>query len=95
MMRASRSPIILLIGLFVFTPFAFASTYEAWSAGIYDAETDEILRAAKCPDAAIECAPLVVARYVPAVATVALVRDDSAAPAVVLPARPCRAPPAS
>lgn len=94
--RPSRLQVILLIGLVVFTPFALASAYETWPDGIYDAENDEILQAAKCSDEnAIECAPLAFSRHVPVVATVAFLGDDSAAPTLVLPAEPCRAPAAS
>ena len=93
LMRAYRWPVVVLIGLFAFMPFAAASTYESWTDGIYDAETD-LLQVAKGPEAAIKCAPLEVARYVRVVAAVAVLGDESAGPAVVDPARPCRAPPA-
>jgi hypothetical protein len=94
-MRVPRWPVLFLVVLLVLTPFVFAGTYEAWDDGLYDAESDDGLQAAKCPEAAIERAPLVVAPYVPVVATVALGGDGSAAPAVVEPAPPCRAPPCS
>jgi len=93
LMRAYRWPVVVLIGLFAFMPFAAASTYESWTDGIYDAETD-LLQVAKGPEAAIKCAPLEVARHVRVVAAVAGLGDESAGPAVVDPARPCRAPPA-
>ena len=93
LMRAYRWPVVVLIGLFGFMPFAAASTYESWTEGIYDAETD-LLQVAKGPEAAIKCAPLEVARHVRVVAAVAGLGDESAGPAVVDPARPCRAPPA-
>ncbi len=94
LMRAYRWPVVVLIGLFAFMPFAAASTSESWTDGLYDAETDYLLQVAKCPEAAIKCAPLEVARYVRVVAAVAGLGDESAGPAVVDPARPCRAPPA-
>lgn len=94
-MRAYRWPLVLLVALFVFTPFAVASAYESWTDGIYDHETDDLLQAAKCPEAAIDCAPFVAARCAPAVTSLAFVGHDSAAPAIVAPARPGRAPPAS
>ena len=93
LMRAYRWPVVVLIGLFAFMPFAAASTSESWTDGIYDAETD-LLQVAKGPEAAIKCAPLEVARHVRVVAAVAGLGDESAGPAVVDPARPCRAPPA-
>ena len=75
LMRAYRWPVVVLIGLFAFVPFAAASTYESWTDGIYDAETDYLLQVAKCPEAAIKCAPVEVARYVRVVAAVAGLGD--------------------
>jgi hypothetical protein len=92
-MSVARWPVALLIALFVFVPYAFASTYEAWGSGIYDAETDELLQAAKCPEAAVECAPPVAVQHVPVVAETIVVGNDSVASAIGLPARPSRAPP--
>src|SRR5437762_836618 len=36
---------VVLIGLVALTPFACASTYEAWTEGVYDAELDNDIRA--------------------------------------------------
>jgi len=43
-MRRAVALIVVLIGLVVVTPFVWASTYEAWTDGVYDAELgDDIL----------------------------------------------------
>src|SRR2546428_6458817 len=43
--RAAIAMVALLIGFIVFTPFAWASTYEAWTNGLYDAELQNDLLA--------------------------------------------------
>jgi len=40
-MRTALGLIVFLVGLVIFTPFAYASTYEAWTDGLYDAESDD------------------------------------------------------
>src|SRR5947208_2277068 len=43
-MRRTLALIVVLLGLLVVLPFAWASTYEAWTDGFYDAELNgEIL----------------------------------------------------
>src|SRR6266446_472515 len=47
-MHAALGLIVFLVGLVIFTPFAYASTYEAWTEGLYDAESDDNVQAITC-----------------------------------------------
>ncbi len=47
-MRTALGLIVFLVGLVIFTPFAYASTYEAWTDGLYDAESDDNVQAITC-----------------------------------------------
>jgi len=90
-----RRLILVLIGLLVFTPPVSAATFETWTEVLYDAESDELQQAVKATDAAIECAPPLLAAYVPVVAGAATVGDNSTVASASLRGRPGRAPPAS
>jgi len=94
-MRVFRRLILVLIGLLVFTPPVSAATFETWTEGLYDAESDELQQAVKATDGAIECGPPVLAAYVPVVVGAATVGDDSTVASASLRVRPGRAPPAS
>ena len=87
--------IALLVGLIILTPFVYASTFEAWPDGIFDAESDDVDWAAKSSECATESAPLRVAGSVAHVAHFVPTADDSTAPTAIRPASRTRAPPAS
>jgi len=93
-MRALPGLITLLAALLVLTPFVSASTFEAWTEGLYDAESDAS-QAVKSADGVVEYAPLRPFRYVPIVAGLVANGDDLVAPVVLPPAPPGRAPPAA
>jgi len=84
-----------LVALLVLAPFASASTFETWTDGLYDAESDDSIQAVKTAEGVVECAPPVLVRYVPIVAALATSGDDPVAPAAGPPSPPGRAPPVS
>ena len=95
-MSGMRAPLVLpLVALLVLTPFVSTSTFEAWTDGIYDAESDGFDQAAKSAEVVVECAPLAPVPYIPVVVSLGTSSDDRVVPAADLPVRPGRAPPAS
>jgi hypothetical protein len=94
-MRASRGLVALLIGLVVFTPFAYASTYETWTEGLYDAESDGNVLEVICSQI-VDTTPVFTSRGCVDVAVgVVSPLDDRAADLAVPSPRSARAPPTS
>jgi hypothetical protein len=94
-MRAALALTILLIGLIVFTPFAWASTYEAWTDGLYDAELQNDLLALSTSEIVINGVVLASSGRVDVVVAVVSPGDDSLAALADLSPRSARAPPTS
>jgi len=75
-MRAAWALTVLLIGLIVFTPFAWASTYEAWTDGLYDAELQNDLLALSTSETVINGVVLASSGRVDVVVAVLSPGDD-------------------
>ena len=84
---------VLLIGFIVFTPFAWASTYEAWMDGLYDAELQNDLLALSTLQLVINGAVLTSSGRVDVVVAVLSPGDDRVADLADLSPRSARAPP--
>jgi len=84
---------VLLIGFIVFTPFAWASTYEAWTDGLYDAELQNDLLALSTLQLVINGAVLTSSGRVDVVVAVLSPGDDRVADLADLSPRSARAPP--
>jgi hypothetical protein len=92
-MRAALALTVLLIGLIVFTPFAWASTYEAWLDGLYDVELQNDLLALSTSEIVINGTVLASSGRVDVVVAVVSPGDDSLAALTDLSPRSARAPP--
>jgi hypothetical protein len=79
MMRGAIAIVAVLIGLIVVTPFAWASTYEAWLDGLYDAELQNDLLALSTSELVINGAVLTSGGRVDVVVAVLSPGDDSVA----------------
>ncbi len=86
---------VLLLSVIVLTPFAGASTYEAWTDGLYDGEFDSDVLAAISLQSVIESAPLSSNGGVDVVVAVVSPGDDTAADLTDPSPRTARAPPTS
>jgi hypothetical protein len=94
-MRAALGLIVFLVGLVIFTPFAYASTFEAWTDGLYDAEGDDGVDAIKSSQVAIETTPLTGLAGIDVVVAVLFLGNERATDLAVTATRSARAPPAS
>lgn len=84
----------LSILTFIILSPVLSATAEAWSDGIYDAESDDVGQAVtRSTDASIGCRPTPVVTAVLTVVSAVRVLVDGPPPAVVLPASDTRAPP--
>jgi len=94
-MRGAIALIVVLIGLVVFAPFACASTYEAWTDGLYDAELDDDILALLSLHAVIDGIVLSDARCIVIVVAVVVLADDRVRDLADPSTRSARAPPTS
>jgi len=93
-MRRTLALIVVLLGLLVVLPFAWASTYEAWTDGFYDAELNGEILALLSLLAIISYVALTEGLGTEIVAVV-LLADDMGGDLANPSARSARAPPAS
>ena len=93
MMRGTIAIITLLIGLVVLTPFACASTYEAWTEGVYDAESDGNVLALLSLHAVIDRIVLSDRHCIEIVVAVVVLADDTVGDLADPSTRSARAPP--
>ena len=93
MMRGAFAIITVLIGLVVLTPFACASTYEAWTEGVYDAESDGNVLALLNLHAVIDRIVLSDRHCIEIVVAVAVLADDTVGDLADPSPRSARAPP--
>jgi len=93
-MRRTLALIVVLLGLLVVLPFAWASTYEAWMDGFYDAELNGEILALLSLLAIISYVALTEGLGIEIVAVV-LLADDMGGDLANPSARSARAPPAS
>ena len=84
---------VVLIGLVALTPFACASTYEAWTEGVYDAELDDDILALLTFQAVIDRIVLSDRRCSEIVVAVVVLADDTGGDLADPSARSARAPP--
>ncbi|PYN92629.1 MAG: hypothetical protein DMD89_27040 [Candidatus Rokuibacteriota bacterium] len=84
---------VVLIGLVALTPFACASTYEAWTEGVYDAELDNDILALLTFQAVIDRIVLSDRRGSDIVVAVVVLADDTGGDLADPSARSARAPP--
>ena len=77
MMRGAIAIVTVLIGLIVVTPFAWASTYEAWLDGLYDPELQNDLLALSTSEIVINGVVLASSGRVDVVVAVLAPGDDS------------------
>jgi len=94
-MRVALALTVLLIGFIAFTPFAWASTYEAWMDGLYDAELQNDLLALSTLQLVTNGVVLTSGGRVDVVVAVLSPGDDSVADLADLSPRSARAPPTS
>jgi hypothetical protein len=94
-MRAALRLGGLLIVFLVLTPLAGASTYEAWTDGIYDADFDGDLLVAISLQSVVESAPFTSRGCVDAAGSVCAPADDAGLDLTDPSPRTARAPPAS
>jgi hypothetical protein len=92
-MRGAIAVVVVLIGLVVLTPFAGASTYEAWTDGLDDAELQDDSVALLSLHAVIDRIVLVNRRCVETVIAVLVVADDTLGDLADPSIRSARAPP--
>ena len=95
MMRGAIAIVTVLIGLIVFTPFTWASTYEAWIDGVYDAELQSDLVALSTSEIVINGVVLASSGGVDVVVAVLSPGDESLAHLTDPSTRSARAPPTS
>ncbi len=93
-MRRTLALIVVLVGLLVALPFVWASTYEAWTDGFYDAELNNDTLALLSLQAVISHVALTEGLCIEIVAVV-LLADDTGGDLADPSARSARAPPAS
>ena len=93
-MRRTLALIVVLLGLLVVLPFAWASTYEAWTDGFYDAELNSEILALLSLLAIISYVALTEGLGIEIVAVMRLA-DDTGGDLADPSARSARAPPAS
>jgi len=93
MMRGAFAIITVLIGLVVLTPFACASTYEAWTEGVYDAESDGNVLALLSLHAVIDRIVLSDRHCIEIVVAVVVLADDTVTELADPSPRSARAPP--
>jgi len=84
---------VVLIGLVALTPFACASTYEAWTEGVYDAELDSDILALLSIHAVIDRIVLGDRRCSEIVVAVVVLADDTGGDLADPSTRSARAPP--
>ena len=84
---------VVLIGLVALTPFACASTYEAWTEGVYDAELDSDILALLSIHAVIDRIVLSDHRGCEIVVAVVVLADDTGGDLADPSTRSARAPP--
>ncbi len=93
MMRGAIAIVTVLIGLVVLTPFACASTYEAWTEGVYDAESDGNVLALLSLHAVIDRIVLSDRHCIEIVVAVVVLADDTVTELADPSPRSARAPP--
>ncbi len=93
-MRRPLALIVILFGLLVMLPFAWAGTYEAWTDGFYDAELNDDALALLSLQAVISDVALTEGLGIEIVAVMRLA-DDTGGDLADPSARSARAPPAS
>ncbi|PYM99476.1 MAG: hypothetical protein DME08_05860 [Candidatus Rokuibacteriota bacterium] len=84
---------VVLIGLVALTPFACASTYEAWTEGVYDAELDNDILVLLTFQAVIDRIVLSDRRGSDIVVAVVVLADDTGGDLADPSTRSARAPP--
>ena len=84
---------VVLIGLVALTPFACASTYEAWTEGVNDAELDNDILALLTFQAVIDRIVLSDRRCSEIVVAVVVLADDTGGDLADPSTRSARAPP--
>ena len=86
--------IVLAVGLIVLTPFLYASSFEAWTDGLYDAESDDDLgQALKCAEIVLDGAPRAAVGHVDVVVGFVPLADEPVTDGVIASAPSPRAPP--
>jgi hypothetical protein len=93
-MRAGLGLIVFLLCLVLFTPFVYASTFEVWTDGLYDAESDEVVQVLRSAQV-VEAIPLTVVHVIDIVVEMLSLGDERAPEPAVAASRSARAPPAS
>ncbi len=93
-MRRTLALLVILMGLLIVSPLAWASTYESWTDGFYDAELNNDILALLSLQAVIDGITLTDSPCIEVVAVVLLV-DDTGGDLTDPSARTARAPPAS
>jgi hypothetical protein len=93
-MRVTLGLIVFLVGLVILTPFAYASTFEAWTDGLYDAESDDSDQAVRSVQV-VETRPLTSLGGIDVVVAVLSHGNESGTDLTVTSTRSARAPPAS
>ena len=58
-MHSAAGLFVSLVGLASFNPFACASTYEAWTDGLYDAESDDNAQAITSSEVVVDTTTLI------------------------------------
>ena len=84
---------VVMIGLVALTPFACASTYEAWTEGVYDAELGNDILALLTFQAVIDRIVLSDRRGSDIVVAVVVLADDTGGDLADPSTRSARAPP--
>ena len=92
-MRRAVALIVVLIGLVVVTPFVWASTYEAWTDGVYDAESNDDVLALLDLHAVIDRVVLSDRHCIEIVVAVVVLADDTVTELADPSPRSARAPP--
>jgi len=90
-----RLSVLLLLSVVVVTPFAGAATYEAWTDGLFDGDSDAEVLAALSLQSVIESAPISSGQCVDVVVAVVSPGDDTAADLTDPSPQTARAPPTS
>ncbi len=85
--------LVLLIALVVGVPALFAITIEAWTDGIYDAESDYSAQATNSAGAAVACEPVLAVGPIRVVFAILPIVDEVPIAPTTLAASDTRAPP--
>jgi len=88
-----RGVILLVIALVVGAPVVSAITFESWTDGIYDAESDYSVLATNCNIAAVACEPVFAVGPPLVVLAILPVVDEAPVAPTTLATSDTRAPP--